>query len=447
MIQRHLEKFLQEWKNAPSRKPLILRGARQVGKTTLVNQFGKSFDQYLYFNLERLADRELFKNVENLSTTVQLLFLTRAKTEDRAKTTLIFIDEVQEAPKVLEALRFFYEDYPHLHVIVTGSLLEFALEKIARTPVGRVEFAELHPINFQEFLGGMDNRALLNLLEQVPVDNQLLGPIFPIFHEYAMIGGMPNITNTYLQEKNLSRVINLYAAIIEAYKSDFEKYAQNANQRLILGHIMDIAAFEIDNRITFNNFGNSSFKSREVKEAIGALEKAKILQLIYPTTNVALPALPDFKKSPRLQYLDVGLVNFQLGLHRELLQIKDLNESSRGKLIQQLVLQELKSLQYLPSRGLHFWVREEGGTSSEVDVVYPYRNLLIPIEIKSGASGSLRSLHEFMDRCPHDVAVRFYAGKISIDQLHTRLGKPYRLLNLPYFTAAWLEQYLDWWGV
>lgn len=444
MIKRQLEYFLNEWKDSPSRKPLILRGARQVGKTTLVNEFGKSFDQYLYFNLERATDRQLFDKVENLPATVQLLFLAKGKIDSQDKKTLIFIDEVQESPKVLEALRFFYEDYPHLYVIVTGSLLEFAMEQIARMPVGRVEFAELHPLNFQEYLSGMENQALLNVLNHIPIDNQLLNPVYQIFHEYVMIGGMPNIAHSYLQNKNLSRIVSLYASIIEAYKADIEKYASTNTQRNILRHIMDTAPFEIDNRIIFNNFGNSSFKTREVKEAINALEKAKILELIYPTTNVSLPALPDFKKSPRLQYLDVGLVNFQLGLHRELLLINDLNDASRGKLIQQVVMQELKSLRYLPDTGLHFWVRQESGTTSEVDLVYQYRNSLIPIEIKSGASGALRSLHEFMDRCPHDVAVRFYAGIISIDHLQTGKGKPYRLLNLPYFLAAWLEDYLKW---
>jgi predicted AAA+ superfamily ATPase len=155
-------------------------------------------------------------------------------------------------------MRFFYEDYPHLYVIVTGSLLEFAMEQIARMPVGRVGFPELHPLNFQEYLSGIGNQALLNALHHVPL-----------------------------------------------------------------------------------------FKTRKVKEAINALEKAKILELIYPTTNASLPDLPDFKKSPRLQYLDIGLVNFQLGLHRELLVISDLNDSSRGKFIRQVVMQELKSLRYV----------------------------------------------------------------------------------------------------
>ncbi len=444
MIDRLLQNYLTEWKNSPSRKPMILRGARQVGKTTLINDFGKTYQDYLYFNLEKVADKSLFNLIENLNNTIQLLFISRGKQLQKEIPTLIFIDEVQEKPEVIEALRYFYEEYPYLHIIVSGSLLEFAIEKIARTPVGRVEFAALHPVNFKEFLGAKSNVALLNLLEQTPLSNDFLSPIYDLFHQYAMIGGMPELLNNYIQENNLSRLLNLYSSIIETYKSDIEKYAKNNTQRNVLRHIMDTAPYEIDNRIIFNHFGNSHFKSREVKEALDALEKAKIIELIYPTTDVSLPAIPDFKKSPRLQYLDIGLANFQIGIQKELLTLHDLNDSSRGRLVQQLVMQEMKSIQYLPSQKLHFWVREEHGTTAEVNIVFPYKKYLIPIEIKSGASGSLRSLHEYMDRCNHAYAIRFYAGKIAIDELKTRKGKSYKLLNLPYFLGAWTEQYLDW---
>lgn len=372
------------------------------------------------------------------------MFLSRNKIFDKKKSTLIFIDEVQENPKVLSALRYFYEDFPHLHVVASGSLLEFALENLEHVPVGRVEYAELHPLNFEEFLRGENAHAILNILKEVPIKNELLGPIFQKFHTYAMIGGMPKITSTYINNQNLSRAVNLYASIITAYKSDIEKYAQNNTQREILRHIMDTAPFEIDNRIKLANFGGSSFKSREVKEAISTLEKAKILELVYPTTNTSIPAYPDFKKKSPVEFLDIGLVNFQLGLHKELLNIKDLNDSSRGKLVQQIVMQELKSISYLPNKKLNFWVRDEQGTSSEIDIVYPYQNMLIPIEIKSGASGTLRSLHEYMDRCSHHFAVRFYGGKISIDSLKTNKNKEYKLLNLPYFLGAWLDNYLEW---
>ncbi len=444
MINRKLYSFLETWRQSDSRLPLILRGARQVGKTTLIDYFGETFDQYLYFNLEKQADKLLFENISDLSKTLQLLFLTRNKIEDKNKATLLFIDEVQESPDVLTALRYFYEDYPYLHVIVSGSLLEFALENIEKVPVGRVEYAELHPLNFEEYLIGDGADAFLKTLEEVPIKEELLEPFFQKFHTYAMVGGMPKITATYIKEKNLSRVVNLYAAIITAYKSDIVKYAKNNAQKEVLGHVMETAPFEIDNRIKYANFGGSNYKSREVNEALSTLEKARIIEIMQPTTQTRVPAYPDLMKSPRLNYLDVGLLNFQLGLHKELLTISDLSDASRGKLVQQIVLQELKSINYLPDKKLNFWVREEYGTTSEVDIVYPFNNMLIPIEIKAGATGTLRSLHEFMDRCEHTYTVRFYRGKISIDTLKTTKGKEYKLLNLPYFLAASLPKYLEW---
>ena len=157
-----------------------------------------------------------------------------------------------------------------------------------------------------------------------------------------------------------------------------------------------------------------------------------------------MPIYTDFGKSPRLQFLDIGLLNFQLGLHSELLKVNDLHALSKGKFVQQLVTQEIKSNQFLPSQKIHFWVRELNGSNAEVDLIYPFQNLLIPIEIKSGASGTLRSLFEYMDQCPHHFAVRLYSGPISEQVITTRKGKSFKLLNLPYFLGAWLDIYLEW---
>ena len=444
LINRNIEKYLIQWKSSASSLPLILRGARQVGKTTLINEFGKSYDQYLYFNLEKTPDAGLIKQLPDVHTTVQLLFLSRGFQNNPNARTLIFFDEVQEQPHVIESLRYFKEDFPHIDIVVAGSLLEFGINKISRVPVGRVEYAELHPFNFREFLLGRGNKAAIEILDTVPIQNEFVPVLYPMFHEFALIGGMPGIASAYFREKDLSRVRNLYAGIIESYKEDEEKYAQNDTQKKVIRHIMDTAPYEIDNRINLNHFGGSSFRTREVKEAMDALIKARLLELIYPTTQTQPPIVPDIKKHPRLHFLDVGLVNYQLGLHQELLTVKDLHQSSRGKLAQQVVHQEIKSQSHLPGIKRAFWVREERGTTSEVDMVLPFKNLLIPIEIKSGASGTLRSLHEFMDRCPHQFAVRVYGGELRVDKLTSRNGKSYRLLNLPYFLSGWIEQYLGW---
>ena len=444
MIARNVHSHLDNWKHSPSGLPLILRGARQVGKTTLINEFGKSYDQYLYFNVERDEDSRLFENLTSISRLIQLLFISKGFQIHADKRALIFVDEVQEKPEIIEALRYFKEDYPQIDIIVTGSLLEFGIGQISKIPVGRVEFMELHPLNFKEYLEGTGQQATVDLLKNVPLENDYNRVIYPLFHDFALVGGMPGITTAYIREKDITRVRNLYAGITESYKEDVEKYASNETQKKIIRHIMDTAPYEIDNRVKLNNFGGSAFKTREVKEAINALSKARLLELIYPTTKTSPPLVSDLKKHLRLHFLDVGLVNYQLGLHQELLTIDDLHQSSKGKLVQQIVNQEIKSLDYLPGTKRGFWVRDEQGASSEVDILLPFKNMLIPIEVKSGATGTLRSLHEFIDRCPHNFAVRVYGGDLSIDEIITTKGKRYKLLNLPYFLSCWIREYLDW---
>ena len=445
MIKRHLHEFLNEWKASPGRRPLILRGARQVGKSTLIREFGKGYDYYLEFNLEKKADRTLFDNLDDLSKTIQLLYLTRGIRPDEDKSHLIFLDEVQEKPALLESLRYFYEDHPHLHVIATGSLLEFSLDKVMRTPVGRVSYADLHPLNFEEYLGALGHQVGLDAYGQLPFPDHLTGPLFDLFHEYVMIGGMPAMVSAYLTaDKDLAKVSPLYADLIHAYREDVEKYALSHNHRQAVRHLMDVAPHHMDNRINLSKLGGNAYRSREMRAAFTALEKARLLELVHPTTQTHLPITPALRKRPRLHFLDVGLINHQLGLHAELLSLDDLHAASKGKLVQQVVSQELRSLQQGPGERMAFWVREEGTTSSEVDLVYPYRDLLLPVEIKSGAKGRLRSLHEYMDRCPHGFAVRFYKGPVRMEDMKTRKGKAYKLMSLPYFLAGKLRSYVKW---
>ena len=445
MIYRDLNDSLLRWKKSPSRIPLILRGARQVGKTTLIKEFGKNYDQFLYFNLEIYQDKQLFSNIhKGVKNTLELLFLSKDISYNKETETLIFIDEVQEVPEVLEQLRYFYEEFPHIHIIVTGSLLEFALNKITRVPIGRVEFATLYPLSFKEFLRANHKTGLLDAMNKVPINESITELVKTQFHLYSMIGGMPLIVKQYVNDQNFMRTTELYNAIIESYKADFIKYAKSAKEAMIIKSIVDILPYEIDNRINLSNMGGLHYKAIEIKEALQKLEFAGWVKLNYPTIQTQLPIIPDVKKRPRLHFLDIGLVNYQLGLHSEYLKIENLHQLSKGKLIQQVVNQELVTLDHLNIRKHTFWVREEKGTTSEVDIVYPYKQNLIPIEIKSGATGTLKSLHEFMDRCDHTSAIRIYAGPLTINQLVSRKGKKYNLLNLPYFLSAWIDSYLEW---
>jgi predicted AAA+ superfamily ATPase len=179
-------------------------------------------------------------------------------------------------------------------------------------------------------------------------------------------------------------------------------------------------------------------------ESLRTLEKALLMQLIYPCTTVTLPMVTDIKKSPRLQILDTGLLNYFVGLQKEIIGTDDLNSIYQGTLIEHLVGQELLAFQYNALSALHFWVKEKKESTAEVDYIYQYDGLIIPIEVKSGKVGTLRSLHSYMDIAPHKMAIRFYAGALNITDAITQNGKQYKILNLPYYLSSQIEKYIAW---
>lgn len=431
------------WKNDKNRKPLMLRGARQVGKTTLVNQFSKEYKQYIYLNLERPEHIHFFDSLNNVKEIVESLFLKFELLPDYTNT-LLFIDEIQESPKAIALLRYFYEDLPELHVISAGSLLEFSLQHVKSFPVGRVSFMYLFPLNFEEFLHALDKKNAIKAFNQVPISVNAQDTLLDIFHEYALVGGMPEVVQMFVQTTSFVGLKEIYTSIWETYKSDVRKYAKSSTEEKVITHITGSAYNFLDQRVTFQNFGNSNYRSREVGEAFRSLDDAKVIQLIYPTTSVDFPIIPDFRKKPRLQFLDIGLVNHGLNIQYELIGMKDLSKAYKGALIPQLVTQELLSTNKFSYHKPNFWVREKKQSSAEVDLVIPFRGLLIPVEIKSGPIGKLRSLHQFMDSCPHHYAIRMYAGKLEIHTATTTNGKEFKLLNLPYFLGQKLSEYIEW---
>ncbi|HMQ47215.1 MAG TPA: AAA family ATPase [Saprospiraceae bacterium] len=442
MIQRNLTQQLENWKRRNNRKPLIVRGARQVGKTTLVKQFGQGFSRYIYLNLELPQDRELFERFDDIKLLLQALFL-RERVSSEQTELLLFIDEIQESPKAIQSLRYFKEYFPKLYVIAAGSLLEHALSNVQSFPVGRVEYLNLHPVNFEEFLAAANPQAY-RLLDEVPIPAFAHTVLLQYFHQYAIVGGLPEVLAAFVESQEFTALVPLYESLIQSFKDDVGKYARNATKAKVLRHIITTAPFEADSRIKFQHFGNSNYPSREVGEAMRSLELAGLLKLIYPTTALELPALPDLKKSPRLQLLDTGMMNYQAGIQKDLLGLHDLSDAFRGKIIQHLVTQQVISTQYLPSYQPMFWVREKSDAQAEVDLVYAYRSWLMPVEVKAGKQGKLRSLHQFMERVPHHFAVRYHANAFSVEKATTPSGKVFYLMNLPYFLSTRLELYLDW---
>ncbi|WGQ09112.1 AAA family ATPase [Pedobacter gandavensis] len=443
-FKRNIENYLNSWKLRDSRKPLIIRGARQVGKTTLIRDFAKAYQHRIILNLEKPGDRRYFEDFDDVQTILEALFLAHTIPSSAMANTLLFIDEIQESPKAIQLLRYFYEELPELHVISAGSLLEFAMQKVQSFPVGRVEFIYLHPLNFQEYLEAVGKQELLGYLQSVPIKPVAHKLLMDAFHRYAIIGGMPEIIKMDVQQQSLSDLPMIYESIWGTYKNDVEKYTSNDTERKIIKHLMDTAPLYLDERVKFQGFGNSSYRSREVGEAFRTLDDAKIIRLIYPTTDLQPPIKTDLKKSPRLQFLDTGLVNYSLGIQLEMLAMDDLNRAYKGAVIPHLVTQELISLQSISAHKPNFWVREKSQSNAEVDLLFTHQDLVIPIEIKSGSTGSLKSLHQFIDASDHPYAIRMYAGTFNIEKAITPSQKPYLLMNLPYYAGTSLPQYVEW---
>lgn len=443
-FKRYVLKNLEAWKASNNRKPLILRGARQVGKTTLVTEFAKSYDFFISLNLEKTSDKEFFEAYDDVNTIVESLLLSNNITPDQQQNTLLFVDEIQELPKAIQLLRYFFEEVPELHVIAAGSLLEFAVKEVESFPVGRVEFLYLYPLNFSEYLQAINHNAAFEHLRSVPISPIAHKTLSGLFHRYAIIGGMPEVVKRDIGEGNLANLPKVYESIWATYKEDVEKYASNATERRVIRHIMETAHLFIDQRIKFQNFGNSNYRSREVGEAMRNLDAAKIIQLIYPTTDIEPPIKPNINKSPRLQFLDTGLVNYTLGIQAQLLGMEDLSNAFKGAIIPHLITQEIISLNTISSTKPHFWIREKKQSSSEVDLVYPYQDKVIPIEIKSGATGTLKSLHQFMDRTDHPYAIRIYGGEYKVENSTTIAGTPFLLMNLPYYLGTQLPNYIEY---
>lgn len=441
-FNRDIVPHLEKWKTDKNRKPLILRGARQVGKTTLVRQFSKTYKHSILLNLELPADIFYFQEYDDVRTMTEALLIANNIPFTEKTKTLLFIDEIQESPEAIALLRYFLEFEPDLHVIAAGSLLEHAMQKVKSFPVGRVQMLYLHPLNFSEYLLATKNTSAYKELNQVPLKPVAHKILLDLFNRFSIIGGMPEVIRRYIETESVADLPQIYEGIWETYKNDVEKYASNDNESRVIKHIMATAHLYLDQRIKFQNFGNSNYRSREVGEALRNLDDAKIIRLIYPTTDTETPLKPDIRKSPRLQFLDTGLINNELNIQGEMLAMHDLSDAYRGSIIPHMLMQEIISLNTTKSVKPFFWVREKKQSSAEVDMVIQYKNLAIPVEIKSGKEGKLKSLHQFVEATEHPYAVRIFAGEFSIETHITRNGKNYLLMNLPYYLGTKIHEYI-----
>ena len=440
MFNRTITDQLEIWAAKAERKPLVLRGARQVGKTSVVNLFAKKFDKYLYLNLDRPEDLALFSHDYPFQDLVDAIFFTKG-IEKKGGKTLLFIDEIQNSSKAVNLLRYFYEDTPELFVIAAGSLLEALIDNQISFPVGRVEYLAIHPCSFEEFLIATGENESLEILHQNLVPEYAHDKLTSLFRQYTIIGGMPEIVKNYAENRDLTILKSIYDGLLVSYLDDVKKYARNTSMVNVIRYIIGNAFHLAGERITFEGFGNSNFRSREMGEAFRILEKTMIIQLVYPVVNHGLP-MEIKNRTPKLQLLDTGLVNYKAGIQGELLGSKRVEDAYRGKIAEHITGQELFSVENSVLAKLNYWIRDSRNSQAEVDFVISYKGLLIPIEVKSGLSGKLRSLHRYIDEAPHSWAVRVYSGKLSAERAITPAGKAYTLINIPLYLAGRLAKVL-----
>ena len=443
MFERIAIQYLRQWAEREDRKPLVLRGARQVGKTTLVKMFAKEFDTYIYLNLEEKESAELFAADYSFEDLLAGIYLKANEPLDFEKRTLIFIDEIQNEPKAVQTLRYFYEKHPEIYVVAAGSLLESLMGRHISFPVGRVEYMALHPCTFVEFLRAMGQGVMADCIEKISLPISSHPSAMEWYKKYMIVGGLPEAVANYAKYKDIVRLNGVFNSLLSGYRDDVEKYASKPKEQDAIRYILNYGWTFAAHRIQFAKFTSSSFKAAEAGNAFRTLEKTLLLELVYPQSTASFPILPDLKKSPKLLWLDTGLVNYVAGMQEELLFCKDTDELWNGDIAEQIVGQELLGSSFTFGEKRMFWVRDAKNSQAEVDFLIRHKSHLLPIEVKTGNNAKLRSLHLFMDESKEKIALRLWNGPMTSDTVTTQKGKSFILYNIPLYYAGYLQEFLN----
>lgn len=445
MIHRQLIEELYRWSKRENRKPLVLRGARQVGKTTLIDELGKQYDVYVKLNLEQSADAKIFSVSDDVKEIYQYICLQKKIKVDDTKRTLLFIDEIQNEPKAVGLLRYFYEEMPWLHIVAAGSRLQTLIKQRISFPVGRVEYLSLRPCSFLEYLDAMGEDTLAQMVSNISVPSLYHDMLLSHFNRYTLIGGMPEVLAEYSKHQDITQLAPIYRSLLDGYNEDVEKYARSDNQVKVIRHLLTHGWAEAGQTITFAKFGGSNYTSKEVHEAMEVMQKAFLLNLDYPVTSVKAPAVPALTRQPKLVWVDTGIMNFSVDIQTEYLQGNSLMDVWKGHAAEQIVAQELRIVLDRCFRNeQYFWVRDKKGSVAEVDFVWQHNAKLLPIKVKSGTNAHLRSLHSFMSQSDApDIAIRVWPGEYSVDDVVSPTGHPFRLVNLPFYYVGMLDKILS----
>jgi len=431
---------------------MIVRGARQVGKTYLVETFGKShFPSFLTVNLEKKEElHPLFTRMEAWHIVQELsLYFNQPIVPGQ---TLLFLDEIQACPKAIACLRYFHEEMPDLHVIAAGSLLDFSLREFKHSvPVGRIEYLHMNPMTFQEFLRAIGEETLASHLDGFHIGDDLGTAVSlklrDLLRVYFFVGGMPSAVAAYAQRHDLLEVQRILSSITTTLQDDFAKYGTRVQQRN-MRQVLRYVPKNIGRKVRYVNISRET-RSEELRTALDLLELSRIVTLVRHTSANGIPLGAEASESHFKPLLvDIGICNNLCGLN--LPDAADLLTVQEGGLAEQFVGQELRSIgPAFEERPLFYWHREEKNANAEVDYLWAHEGHIIPIEVRAGTSGSLKSLQVFLAEKKRDLAVRLNMDQPSIGSFTVQIGDKdgvrdvtYTLPSLPLYLAGQLDRLL-----
>ncbi len=436
-MYRLIEAELEKWAQETEPLPLLLRGARQVGKTyTITNFASKQFDNHVYINLE--TDKEFIDDFRSLDTQRIINKIYALKNiELVAGKTLLIIDEIQECPEAIVSLRYFYEQKPGLHVAAAGSLLDFALNSgEISVPVGRVQYLFMQPMSFMEFLLACGNTGLCEYIRKLNLctatDPSIHLRLIEELKTYLMLGGMPGVLSRYLKhDKTFPQAFKYQDSIINTFQDDFKKYAKKSEQKYLVKTFQAIPGL-VGTKLKYSNI-DRDYKAADLRNALELLVEANIIQLIKATEPHSRPlAVLASDKDFKPLFLDVGLMQKIFGLDLELIYSGDWHTSAAGGIAEQLVGQELLAYGdcYKP-RNLYYWYRDRGAAKAEIDFLLGINGKVIPLEVKSGSNGHLKSLKLCMT--DHKLSLGL---KCSQEDLSYKNG----ILSVPLYAISELKR-------
>lgn len=449
-MKRRALAYLKQWVESPDRKPLIIRGARQVGKTWLARYFVKNIGkQLIEINFEKQPHlKSLFSSndpkqiVKNIEAAI--------KQTITAEECVLFLDEIQVVPEILAKCRWFYEDMPELPVIIAGSLLEFILQDHEFSmPVGRISYLHLEPLSFEEFLLANDEMHLYQFINDFQWENgipELLHQqLMKLFKEYIIVGGMPAAVSSWIKQKSLEQVNHIHYELFATYRDDFSKYSKKIENTILEESVLAVSKM-VGQKFVYSRISQQrSFV--HLKEAIDLLEKARLCHKVNATAANGIPLGAEMNnKYFKCILLDVGLVSAQLGINlNQIESIEEIDLINQGGISEQVVGQLLRCLfSFYIEPKLYCWSREKKGAEAEIDYVIQHQQSIIPVEVKSGSAGSLKSLHIYMAEKEFDQAIRINANFPRIENIDSltpsKKTAKYQLLSLPFYLLEQLHR-------